>query len=52
MLSMGTFTLFQSISVALLKYLQREVPLPKCGTLSVNETEQVNGCMRQTLVSE
>ena len=33
-------------------YLQREGPVLKFGTLSKKETEQVNGCMRQTLDEE
>ena len=39
----------QSVDMALLKYLQREGPMLKCGTLSKKETEQVNERMRQTL---
>ena len=39
----------QSVNMALLKYLQREGPMLKCGTLSKKETEQVNERVRQTL---
>ena len=39
----------QTVDMALLKYLQREGPKLKCGTLSKKETEQVNERMRQAL---
>ena len=39
----------QSVDMALLKYLQRERPMLKCGTLSKKETEQVNERVRQAL---
>ena len=38
-----------SVDMALLKYLQREGPMLKWGTLSNKETEQVNERERQTL---
>ena len=39
----------QSVDMALLKYLQKEGPMLKCGNLSKKETEQVNECIRQAL---